>query len=480
MTNDDGTCKGERGCGTGGLSKCNAATPGPHTVRFEVDTDEDVTELDETNNFLEKVFVWCGGEELCNSIDDDCDGETDEGFPIGDACDGPDADGCENGQNACGEDGAIVCVEEGDPAVEACNGEDGVVTGEAGAGAEELCNGVDDDCDGEIDEDFVQLGASCAVGTGVCRAVGTYVCLDGAAKCDAVAGAPAASENCGDGLDNDCDGLVEETCPCDEGTYLLCGSTVGECTVGVQVCDGGVFASTCEDAVKAGSESCGDADDNDCDGVVDEGCPCVAGDSRPCGGPGACAASVQHCVQGLWGPCIGVAPTLEACDGKDDVDDGCPCAGGVEACDQAPDSCADYARECNDGVWSACAAVEGTEDPDCFGDGGATTGDPGTGDAGTGDPGTGDTGTGDTGTGDPGTGDPGTGATGDPGTGGTGDAGDGDTAGDGAGDGPEPGPGASPPTEDSGCTAGRGDRGWGLVFLFGLFGLAVLRFREPA
>ena len=33
-------------------SQCNADTPGPHTVRFEVDTDEDVTELDEENNFI--------------------------------------------------------------------------------------------------------------------------------------------------------------------------------------------------------------------------------------------------------------------------------------------------------------------------------------------------------------------------------------------------------------------------------------------
>ena len=38
-------------------SKCNATTPGAHVVRYEVDTDNDVLELDETNNFFEKTFV---------------------------------------------------------------------------------------------------------------------------------------------------------------------------------------------------------------------------------------------------------------------------------------------------------------------------------------------------------------------------------------------------------------------------------------
>tara|TARA_B100001093_G_scaffold510318_2_gene575957 strand:+ start:40 stop:693 length:654 start_codon:yes stop_codon:yes gene_type:complete len=70
-------------------------------------------------------------DEICNEIDDDCDGVVDEGF----------ADGC------------AECV----PVQEICNGQDddcdGMVDEAAPAGQiEERCNGQDDDCDGMVDE----------------------------------------------------------------------------------------------------------------------------------------------------------------------------------------------------------------------------------------------------------------------------------------------------------------------------------------
>ncbi|MBM4360121.1 MAG: hypothetical protein FJ096_18600 [Deltaproteobacteria bacterium] len=66
--------------------------------------------------------------EACNGSDDDCDGDTDEGFGLGLACDGPDGDLCKDDVVACG----------------GCT---------AGPTNVETCNGKDDNCNGTIDSD---------------------------------------------------------------------------------------------------------------------------------------------------------------------------------------------------------------------------------------------------------------------------------------------------------------------------------------
>lgn len=77
----------------------------------------------------------------------------------------------------------------------------------------EVCNGLDDDCDMQVDEDF-NLGSSCFVGEGICRRTGFTACtIDSTGvACDAVPGNPVV-EICGNFLDDDCNGLVDESCP---------------------------------------------------------------------------------------------------------------------------------------------------------------------------------------------------------------------------------------------------------------------------
>lgn len=167
-----------------------------------------------------------GGTEVCDSVDNDCDGDIDEGTPCVD------------------DDGDGLSEDEGD-----CNDSDATVSPDL---TEVLGNGVDDDCDGVADD-----GAGDVDGDGVTTAGGD--CNDGNADIG-----PGAVETA-NGLDDDCDGIV------DEGTTAYDDDGDGYTEV----------AGDCDDsdaAVSPGATESANRIDDDCDGYVDEGTSYADGD----------------------------------------------------------------------------------------------------------------------------------------------------------------------------------------------------------
>jgi MYXO-CTERM domain-containing protein len=213
----------------------------------------------------------------------------------------------------------------------ACNTSDPTV----GPNIVEICDGKDNNCDGQIDEGFT-LGVSCTVGMGVCEATGQTVCEpNGATQCSVTAGAPGV-ELCGDSLDNDCDGMV------DEGFDVGASCTPREmnaCVMGGQkVCSPDMLTTICQATVVTGTPEVCDGQDNDCDGQIDEGF-----------NMGVCMIDYNGCmVTGKLVCTMDGAGTMCSAAGIADTDmDGVP-----DVCDCAPKQAELYTME--PGVQGSC------------------------------------------------------------------------------------------------------------------------------
>ena len=224
--------------------------------------------------------------EACNCLDDNCNGKVDEGLP----------------PNACGQPcGCAVPTE--------------------------LCDGLDNDCDGDIDEGF-NVGMACDNGAmGICRRFGILACRPDkmGTFCDAPTVTPQP-EVC-NGLDDNCNGMTDEgTLP---GVGEKCGNGLGTCSSGTFVCSMGRLLCNATGMPKP--EVCNGEDDN-CDGVIDNGTWTETGQTCLCPGlsqaqidaPGStCKAGRLICRGKMGFQCEGcVLPTPEVCDGKDNNCDG--------------------------------------------------------------------------------------------------------------------------------------------------------------
>jgi hypothetical protein len=128
----------------------------------------------------------------------------------------------------------------------------------------ELCDGLDNNCDGQVDDGDPEGSQACSTGKpGVCAA-GLTACAGGQIACNQ--SAQPSTELC-DALDNDCDGQVDNGDP--GGNQTCSTGKPGVCATGVTACSGGQIA--CSQSAQPSSEAC-DAIDNNCNGIVDDGC----------------------------------------------------------------------------------------------------------------------------------------------------------------------------------------------------------------
>ncbi|MCC7538747.1 MAG: hypothetical protein IT379_21155 [Deltaproteobacteria bacterium] len=227
-----------------------------------------------------------------------------------------------------------------------------------------------------------------------------------------------------DGYDNDCDGEVDEGCDCVTGTTRACGVSVGACRPGYETCEDGRWGIACDGGVLPTGEICGNEIDDDCNGTIDDGTPTWRFDGDGDGfGAGEVFASCEPPDRSIpitpppGGPpmtppppprdCDDADPTigpgeLEVCNGRDDdcdglvdegvhgiyyedvdgdgfgddgiatractpppgyVPEGGDCDGDPLKFPSAPEICDDFDNNCNEAIDEGCPCTEGATRP---------------------------------------------------------------------------------------------------------------------
>jgi von Willebrand factor type A domain/Putative metal-binding motif len=361
-------------------AECNAPAGGTGTPEVCNGIDDDC------NGVIDDGIVCtpCQSGETCNGADDDCDGQIDEApiTGVGTTC-GINVGRCRTGTIQC-VSGGLTCVGSTGPIPEICNNIDddcdtvvdgfaqecytgtsgctlgnpstcqgvcrtglsvctagsfGTCNGQVTPSAEK-CNGLDDDCDGLTDEDFPTLGQACSNGqVGACAATGVIACkADGSGAFCTAPVVGTGTEIC-NGMDDDCDGQIDEGLGAPIGNS--CGGGAG-CTAGTLACVGGNVVCT---GTSGGTPEVCNGFDDDCDGLIDEpDLPDTGGncdDSTPTtpghGDVGECEFGHLTCQNGALVCPDYHGPGPEACNGKDDDCDGvadnqATCPGGEDIC----------------------------------------------------------------------------------------------------------------------------------------------------
>ena len=287
---------------------------------------------DETQSWVRKdddcddadVTVAPGAEELCDGIDNDCDGETDEENlrtyyvdADGDG-DGSDIESIETCERPEGFIGNKRDCDDSDPLIN--------------TDAAELCDGIDNDCDGDLDADaddaLVWYADADEDGYGhkhtmleSCEQPEGYIAEKGDCDDSDATINPDAVEWC-DGVDNDCDDKKDEDDAADALTWFADadedgfgdpGETTLACEMPNEYVDN---TEDCDDGDNAiypnAIEWCGDGVDNDCDGV-DQTCGLYGNVAMGSGG-----AAYGHGYGHNVGDSVASAGDVDG-DGHDDI-----------------------------------------------------------------------------------------------------------------------------------------------------------------
>jgi len=262
------------------LLGCNPGADKPATLSDrDGDGYGDDVDCDDTNPAISP-----GAPEVCDDVDDDCDGERDEVGAVDAPSWHPDQD--EDGYGAADVEQRSCTAPEG-WLEDASDCDD--LDAETSPAASELCDALDNNCDGEVDEAGALDGMAGYAdvdrdgygdpdgGTAVCAFSEAWV--SNRLDCDDEDPLihPGAPESC-DRVDEDCDGVADDD-PAEGDVYYTDADAdgYGDDASAALACSkpsGGVATpGDCDDGdatVNPDADELCDGRDDDCDGLVDD------------------------------------------------------------------------------------------------------------------------------------------------------------------------------------------------------------------